>query len=191
MRSYEDRKGGTHASPWCETYLLILWKNTPPYLNTTVLAYFYMWTILHGNGCVKASPNNLTQFMKPNLCVSLPHQRSTTVSLETNPVIYVNIIRVISCCLSPWEWEWTASARDVHQSRPVHGQLVLPDQSSMQGFLEAPTLKALVPTGSDPGQTCCHQERSTHTLLPQPRLRHRPLLGVLLDQAATEEVPRY
>ena len=35
------------------------------------------------------------------------------------------------------------------------------------------------------------QERSTHTLLPQGGLQHRPLLGVLQDQATTEEVPSH
>ena len=39
-------------------------------------------------------------------------------------------------------------------------------------------LKALAPTVSDPGQTCCYQECS-HALLPQCGLRYRPLLGVL------------
>ena len=62
-------------------------------------------------------------------------------------------------------------------------------QTRPHSFLETPTLKALVPTGSDSGQMYGHQERSAHTLLPQHGLRHRPQLGVLQDQAATEEVP--
>ena len=29
-----------------------------------------------------------TQLINPNFCVSLPHRRSTTVSLETNPLVW-------------------------------------------------------------------------------------------------------
>ena len=36
-------------------------------------------------------------------------------------------------------------------------------EASTQGFLETPTLKALAPTGSSPGQACCYQECSPDT----------------------------
>ena len=52
-------------------------------------------------------------------------------------------------------------------------------------------LKALAPIGSDHTQACLSQERSTHTLVPQCGLQHRPFLGVLQDQAATKKVPSH
>ena len=67
----------------------------------------------------------------------------------------------------------------VHLSWPKHYELLLQHQASTQDFLETPTIKALAPTGFDPGQACCYQECSSHTLLPQCGLRYRPLLGVL------------
>ena len=71
-----------------------------------------------------------------------------------------------------------------------NGLLLLSDEAQAQGVLEKTALKALAPIiiGSDPIQACRSQERSTHTLLPQCGLQHRPLLGVLHDQAATKEV---
>ena len=65
----------------------------------------------------------------------------------------------------------------------------LQDKTSAQILLETPAFKALArPTGPDSGQACYHQERSSHTLLSQRRLRHRPFLSMLHDQNATKEV---
>ena len=43
----------------------------------------------------------------------------------------------------------------------------------------SPQVSPLAPTGSDPGQACCHQEHSSHMLLPQCGLWHGPLPGML------------
>ena len=73
----------------------------------------------------------------------------------------------------------------------MHRQLLLSDEAPAHGFRETPALKALAPIGSDPIQACRSQERSTHTLLPQCGLQHRPLLGMLQDQAATKGGPSH
>ena len=85
-------------------------------------------------------------------------------------------------CLGPFgvgksktERKWAATTRALHLAQLVHHKLFLQNQVSTQGLLETPALEALAPTGSDPGQACFYQERSPHTLLPQRRLRHRPL----------------
>ena len=70
----------------------------------------------------------------------------------------------------------TATTGAAHLSWPVHHKLLLPHQASTQGFLETPTIKALAPTGSNPGQACCYQECSPHTLLPQCGLRDHSLV---------------
>ena len=97
--------------------------------------------------------------------------------------------------LLPWsvrngqnESKRTATTGAVHLSWPVNYKLLFPHQASTQGFLVTPTLKALAPTGSNPGQACCYQECSPHTLLPQRGLQYRPFLGVLYDQDATREI---
>ena len=77
----------------------------------------------------------------------------------------------------------------MHLPQPVHHQLFLQDQVPAPGLLETFTLKALAPARPHPGQMLCHQEHPPHTLLPQCRLPHRPLLGVLQDQDAAKEVP--
>ena len=77
------------------------------------------------------------------------------------------------------EWKLTATTGAVHLPWPVHYKLLLPHQASTQGFVETPTLKALASTESNLGQTCCFQECSPHTLLPQCGLWYSPLLGVL------------
>ena len=69
-------------------------------------------------------------------------------------------------------------------------QLVLSGEAPAQGFLETPALEAVAPIESDHIQECRCQERSTHTLLPQCGLQHRPLIGVLQDQTAAERYHR-
>ena len=54
------------------------------------------------------------------------------------------------------ERQWPETARAMRLPQPLHCQLLFQDQTSAQGLLETPALKALASAGSYPGQTNCH-----------------------------------
>ena len=51
------------------------------------------------------------------------------------------------------ERQWPETARAMHLSQTLHSQLFLQDQTSAQGLLETPALKAVASAGPYPCQT--------------------------------------